>query len=89
MHRDGFIKCVELGHMDYGNRKGFAKVGVIWIKSSEIVTVDIRTDREIHDNWEDDKFVFGDVIRLLLANGESLNVLYNESFSEFVLNDEQ
>lgn len=29
MHRDGFIKCVELGHMDYGNRKGFAKIGVI------------------------------------------------------------
>ena len=39
MRRDGFIKCVELGHMDYGNRNGFAKVGVIWIKSSEIVTV--------------------------------------------------
>lgn len=88
MHKGDFIKCVEVSCNNtdvYCNSYGcYIKKGVIWIKSTEIVTLK-NTCGYMYESWKDaesgnKKSTPIDVITITLSNGKELDVLNTEEF---------
>lgn len=92
MHKGDFIKCVQVSCNDTDvncNSYGYyIKRGIIWIKSTEIVTLKNIFAVKMYESWKDaksenSKFTPVDVINITLSNGKELDVLNTEEFDMF------
>lgn len=95
MHKGEYIRCIRLS---YGNNPDstyygkYAKYGAIWVKSTEIVTLEYN-DGYVYNSWKDadsgtTKPDFTRIVHLTLSNGKELNVLNTEEFDLELQSDE-
>lgn len=96
MHKGEYIRCIRLSYDNnpdstcYGK---YAKCGAIWVKSTEIVTLEYN-DEYVYNSWKDadsgtTKPDFTRIVHLTLSNGKELNVLNTEEFDLELQSDEQ
>ena len=95
MHKGEYIRCIRLS---YGNNPDstyygkYAKYGAIWVKSTEIITLEYN-DEYVYNSWKDAdsgtiKPDFTRIVHLTLSNGKELNVLNTEEFDLELQNNE-